>query len=266
MRKKIDWKKYAVTFVLTCLIFGAVLYINDVLGQKRVQDVKSIQDQISLDLLSSETQFNLLTETPCKNVNESILSPELDSLSSKLSYMEANDSGAPNSELVYLKKYYSLLEIKDFLLVEQINEKCKGIGSNTSTATTPEAIASSTNPVPILYFYGNKSDCPNCDSTSDVLTYLRQQYPELRIYSFDSTLNLSAINSLKSVYNISADRLPAIVVNGDTYYGFKSIDEMKDIIPLLKKIDAVTNKAKTASTTSSSSSTTSAKASTTIGQ
>jgi thiol-disulfide isomerase/thioredoxin len=235
MRPSLDKKKYLITFVITAIIFSAMLYINSILDQKRVVDVKGVQDQISLDLLSSETQFNLLREASCENIGSStVLSTELNSLAKKLSYLESNDTGKPNPELIYLKKYYSLLEIKDFILMKQINQKC------------------ASKPISILYFYGNKSDCADCEKMSYVLTELREEYPELRIYSFDTNLNLSAIDTLKSVYHIDPIALPALVYNENTYAGFKSIDNMKEIIPALKKLDKLKAKSQQATSTATS--------------
>lgn len=221
MRQPADKNKYVLTFIITAIIFAGMLYINNILDEKRAEDVKGVQDQIALDLLSSETQFNLLKETSCKNLNNSVLSQELNSLSKKLSYLEANDPGAQNSELVYLKKYYSLLQIKDAILMKELGTKCQNKA-----------------PISILYFYGNKSDCSECEKMSYVLTYLREQYPDLRIYSFDTNLNLSALETLKSLYGITPTKLPAIVYNDETHVGFMPIDEVKNLIPELKKIDA----------------------------
>jgi len=221
MRQPLDKNKYIITFIITAIIFAGMLYVNNLLDEKRFGDTKAIQDQIALDLLSSDTQFNLLKETSCKNVNGSILSQELNSLSTKLTYLEANDSGTKSDELLYLKKYYSLLQIKDSLLMKQLSQKC------------------SSKPISVLYFYGDKKDCPACTDMSYVLTHLREQYPELRIYSFDTNLNLSAIDTLKSIYKIDVRKLPAIVYNDDSYTGFKTIDEMKNIIPELKRLDKI---------------------------
>ncbi len=244
MRQPLDKNKYIITFIITAIIFAGMIYINNMLDEKRFGDTKAIQDQIALDLLSSETQFNLLKETSCKNVNGSILSQELNSLSTKLTYLEANDVGSKSDELLYLKKYYSLLQIKDSILVKQLAQKC----------------TSSSKPISILYFYGNKKDCPACEDMSFVLTHLREQYPELRIYSFDTNLNLSAIDTLKSIYKIDVRQLPAIVYNEDSYTGFKTVDEVKDLIPELKKLDKLKEQAEAdaekASSTAKAASTT----------
>jgi hypothetical protein len=238
MRQPIDKSKYILTFLITAIIFGSLLYVDRVLVQKRFGDIQAVQDQISLDLLSSETQFDLLKDASCKTLDGSILSQELNSLATKLSYLESSDTGKQSDELIYLKKYYSLLEIKDSLLMKQLGEKCK-----------EKAIS-------ILYFYGNKEDCTECEDMSYVLTYLRQNYPELRIYSFDTNLDLSAIDTLNSVYKIDSTKLPAIVYDDQTHVGFRSIEEMKELIPELKKIDEDRLKGENASSTTAASSTT----------
>lgn len=218
-RHPINWPKYIVALIITALIFGSALYVNNILAQKRSASVENVRDQIALDLLSSETQFNLLRETSCDNIGSNALSAELNSLAAKLELMEANDVGKRSAELVYLKKYYSLLEIKDFILMNQLKSKC------------------SQKPISILYFYGNGADCPACGQTAIVLNALRQQYEDLRVYSFDTTLDLSALETLKSAYKVDSQNLPALVINDKTHVGFKSIDEIKDLIPDLKRID-----------------------------
>ncbi len=238
MRQPLNAYKYLLTLVITLLIFGTIFYINNSLENQRVKNVKSIQDSLALDILSSETQFDLLKDASCKNLDGSILSQEINSIATKLSYLESNSDDKPSDEITYLKKYYSLLQIKDFLLMKQLSDKC------------------STKPISVLYFYGKKADCPDCEKMGYILTYLRENYPQLRIYSFDTNLDLSAINTLKSVYKVDEHELPAIVHEDKLYVGFRTIDEMKEIIPMLRKIDL--EKAAASKATSTTPSTTSA--------
>ena len=235
-RNPIDKRKYLLAFLITAFIFGVGIYVNSTLDQKRLSDIQVIQNQISLDLLSSETQFDLLKASSCKNVGASALSQELNSLANRLSYMEA---GAQNNsdELNLLKKNYSLLEIKDFILMQQLNAKCKS------------------QPISVLYFYGDKTNCPECEKMGFVLTYLRSQYPELRIYSFDYRISLSAVDTLKSIYKIDDRALPALVIGDDTFTGFKDIDAIKELIPELKRIDSARAASSTAATSSKATST-----------
>ena len=239
IRDRIDWKTYIISFFITALIFAAAIGVNNLLNSKKQADIKNVQDQIALDILSSETQFNLLGETNCKNVDDSILSQEINSLATKLSYMEANDQGTVNSELTYLKKYYSLLQIKDYILMQRLSGKCDF------------------KPISVLYFYGNKDVCPQCVDMGLVLTKLRESYPEIRIYSFDTNLQLSALNTLQSINKVSETKLPAVIVGDQTITGLRSYDDLKKLIPEIKAIDkqrADLEKAKKTKTTNASTS------------
>lgn len=238
-RTPIDWKTYIISFFITALIFGAAFEVNNLLSSKKEADIKGVQDQISLDILSSETQFDLLNEVSCKNVDDSILSQEINSLATKLSYMESNNNGTSIAELTYLKKYYSLLQIKDYILMQRLSVKCNF------------------KPISILYFYGNKDVCPQCVDMSYILTKLRETYPEVRIYSFDTNLQLSALNTLRTINKISETQLPAVIIGDQTITGFRNYDDLKSLIPELKVLDKAkadldkANKAKATNTSSS---------------
>ena len=228
----IDTRKYTFTFFVTVAIFATAFFASTFFSSKRVENVKFIQDNIAIDILSSETQFDLLKEVPCQNVNGSMLSPELNILGDKLSHTE-NDRGEKDEDVIYLKKYYSLLQVKDFLLSKKLAEKCGAVKK----------------PVFIIYFYSNEGNCPDCIKEGYVLTRLKEKYPELRVYSFDYNLDLSVINSLKAIYRVT-DALPALVIEDKTYTGFKSVAELEELLP---------DTLKEATTTPSVSATTSVK-------
>ena len=214
-------QKYILVFIITAAIFGTAFYLASRIDQARIADIRSMQESLSIDILSSETQYELLGHLDCKTISKNpILSSELNSLASRLSVAE-NNLGTNNPEVLQLKKQYSLLEIKDYLLMEQVSEKCQ------------------VKPVFILYFYSNTGNCPDCTRTGDVLTYLRQKYPGLRVYSFDYNLNLSAVRTLISLKGLSA-KLPAYINDQPPVYGFKTLDEMQQLIPELKTMSTTT--------------------------
>lgn len=217
-----EWKKYAFTFLITAAIFATAIFVSNYFSQKKINEIKDIESQISIDISASETQFSLLSELSCKEISSGLLSKELATLGDKLSFTEES-RGSNDTEVISLKKYYSLLQIKDFILIQKIKERC---GSNSTN-----------NGLFVMYFYSNKGDCADCQKEGFVLTRLRQDYPELRVYSFDYNLDLSAIQTLVNIYNIK-NELPAILVNDKVYYGFKSVDDIKTILPALKEIDA----------------------------
>lgn len=226
----IDTKKYTFTFFVTTAIFATAFFASNFFSQKRVENVKFIQDSIAIDILSSETQFDLLKEVSCQNVNELMLSPELNALGDKLSHTES-ERGENDEDVIYLKKYYSLLQVKDYLLSKKLAEKC---GSKKKQ-------------VFIIYFYSNKGTCADCQKEGYVLTRLKEKYPELRVYSFDYDLSLSVIDSLKAIYRINPSPLPALVIEDVMYTGYKSIEELEALLPDTLK-EATTTPAASATT------------------
>jgi len=210
-KRSIDWARYIISFVITAAIFGTVLYISQVATAKRINEIKSIQDKIAIDLLSSETQFSLLASgAACNEDGNSVLAPEIEKLGERLSYME-DQLGTDNSDVIGLKKYYSLLQIKDYLLTKELSQKC---GFKT---------------VSIIYFYSN-NDCPECTRQGYVLTALHEAYPTLRIYAFDANLDLSAIKTLQTVTK-APESVPSMIINGKVYTGFKTLEEIESKLP-----------------------------------
>ncbi len=218
MNKNIDYKKYVFSFVLTSLIFATAIYLSNYFGQKKLDEIRNIQDKISIDILSSETQFSLLEQSSCKDIDSGSLSTELGNLEAKLTYTE-NQRGTEDPEVQTLKKYYSLLEIKDYLLMNKISEKCKKT------------------PLSIIYFYSNNESCKDCEKEGYVLTKLRETYPELRVYSFDYNMDVSAVQTLISINKVK-NELPAIVIKDQVYYGFQSIEDIEKVVPELEVLKA----------------------------
>jgi hypothetical protein len=223
-----DWKKYVIVLFITSTIFISGLWISNYLSNKKIDQLKNIESKISLDLLSSETQFSLLQELSCKDVSTTVLSSELNSLADKITFSE-NNIGNDDDSVVSLKKYYSLLEIKDYLLMKKITERC---GQKS---------------IFILYFYKN-DNCDDCTKQGYVLTSLREKYPNLRVYSFDYNLDLSSIKAMTSIYKVP-DNLPAIVINGKVYSGFKTVEDIEKTFPELESIKPVEAPVKTTTST-----------------
>ena len=109
MNNNIDWKKYLIVLLITISLFFTAVYLSNYFGEKKINQLKTIQDTIAIDILSSETQFSLLSELSCKNISDSVFSSELGELGTKLEWSEEN-LGA-TEEVSYLKKYYSLILI-----------------------------------------------------------------------------------------------------------------------------------------------------------
>ena len=212
----IDSRKYFIAFAITAVIFATAIFVSNILGDKKLEDVRAVEARVAMDILSSETQFALLEETSCTDIGPGFLSEELGSLGERLGYAE-NQSELDIEDLEYLKRSYFLLEIKDYLLMKRLTEKC-GI-----------------RPTFILYFYSTAENCEDCERAGYVLTALRNKYPDLRVYSFDYHFDLGAVKTLISIYKVKPE-LPAMIINSKLYNGFYSMEELEETVPALKEL------------------------------
>ncbi len=197
---------------ITVALIGTITFVIDYLNNVRVANLATIEDQISIDTLSLDTQFSLLEAAPCDSATSSAtLISSLSNLGDRLSSAE-NQLGNDNSQVIRLKQQYSLLEIRDYLITKQL------------------AVACGTKPVTVLYFYSNAGDCTDCDKAGYALSYLRNTYPALRVYSFDYNLDLGALKTLIAITKVK-DTLPAFIINGKHYYKFTSLADLEKQFP-----------------------------------
>ncbi len=211
-----------ISLVITVVLIGTVVYAINYLNQQRVAQLNTIEDQLSTDTLSVETQYALLENAPCSDftngssTEDTLLSQEVSSLGDKLSYTESK-LGSTDPQVLQLKDQYTLLEIRDYLLTEQLSKTCN------------------LKPTIVLYFYSNNTGSCNteCDQASADLQYLRQTYPSIRVYSFDYNLDLAALKTLETVEKVRPT-FPAFVINNKQYYGYTSLSDFeKDFPPSL---------------------------------
>ncbi len=202
-----------IALAVTIVVVATVIYAVNYLDQRRVQELSSIQNQLATHTLSVETQFALLEEAPCEDLTEgNTLSTTLADLGTRLAFTEER-LGATDPQVLELKKQYTLLEIRDYLLMKRISKGC--------TIDSPV----------VLYFYSNvPGTCVDCNRASYALSYLHETYPKLRVYSFDYNLDLGALKTLIAVEKIRPE-FPAFVIEGKRSYGFSSLDMLEKQFP-----------------------------------
>lgn len=198
---------------ITVAIIGTIVAAINQLDRQRIAELDEIQTQLATDTLSIETQFALLEEAPCEDLSVgSELTEEVSSLGDRLGATEAR-LGSDNLEVIRLKKQYTLLQIRDYLLTKRLADTCD------------------VEPVIALYFYSNEEGaCESCDRASYALSYLRQTYPGLRVYSFDYNLDLGALKTLIAVERVD-ERFPAFVIEGTRSYGFDDLESFEERFP-----------------------------------
>jgi len=205
----IHTKTYIFTFIATIAIFIVAISASTFITRTKTDQLKADEDRIAINILSLETEFDLLNDSSCKTFNRESLRKELDSLSSRLLFLESQ-VGYNNPEVFRLKRYYSLLQIKDYLLTKKMSAEC-----NLDT-------------VFILYFYANK-DCPDCQTQEYLLRAIRNLYPEVEIYNFDYELDLSAVQTLITLHNIPGAP-PVMDINGKAYGIFPDLESLREVI------------------------------------
>ncbi|MBI5405943.1 hypothetical protein HY972_02810 [Candidatus Kaiserbacteria bacterium] len=201
-----------IALVITIVLIGTVAYALSYLNNARIAELAAIEDQLSIDTLSLDTQFSLLEAAPCDSAASSTaFTGTLADLGDRLSYAESQ-LGTDNPQVVRLKQHYSLLEIRDYLITKKLAAACK------------------TKPITALYFYSNAGDCADCDRAGYALSYLRDTYPNLRVYSFDYNLDLGALETFIALEGVRRS-LPAFVINEKPFYGFTSLEELEKQFP-----------------------------------
>jgi hypothetical protein len=208
-RPKPDQSKYLTVFAITTLVFFMGLLLGNYVSGIKLNNLEDLENDLRTDTMAVEMQFLLLAEDPCRSVNTTPLTDELQNIASRLDYME-NKLGNDNSEVLRIKEYYSLLELRHWLLLKKTRAEC-GLNSDL-----------------ILFFYSNKNDCPRCEEQGFILTYIRKKYPNVHVYSFDVNLDNVALDTIKEIYDVR--EAPTIVVNNVAYDSFLEKDDVERIV------------------------------------
>jgi hypothetical protein len=207
--RPISTKNYFIAFVITLCIFSGAFFISSYINNKRTEELKAVEDRIAIDILSFETKYDVIKDSSCGTFDKSELRAELDSLASKLAFMESQ-VGTDNQEVFRLKRYYSLLEVRDYLLTKRMSEECK------------------LHKVFILYFYA-RDNCLECRKQEFILRALRDRFPSVEAYTFDFTVDLPAVKTLISLHQVPASP-PVFDIQGKIYPGFETFQEAANIV------------------------------------
>jgi len=113
--------------------------------------------------------------------------------------------GSKSDRFFELKKQYSLLSIRAWILNNYLNDKCDG------------------RKIILLYFYS--IPCPDCERQGRELDELREDFKDgIKIFVLDGGLDLPMINTLKKTYGVNVT--PSIVFENKTFSGFISKEEL----------------------------------------
>jgi hypothetical protein len=207
-RKKMDWSKHTAVFIITVLIFFTGILLGSYINTNKLISLNDLSEELRISAMSSEVEFAILSENPCKVTDYGFLSNELNDLSGKVEFME-NQLGRNNPEVLKLKNFYSIVQLRHYLLMTKLTEEC------------------SLNVTNIIYFYSNEGDCETCSEQGFILSYLRYNYP-INIYSIDLNSQNNAVRALKEIYDIES--APSLVIDGEPYYTYLRTEDIRTII------------------------------------
>jgi hypothetical protein len=217
-------KRLLIIAVITTIIlyFAGILtgyFVQVKILSKTQEELKKVQEEFynytqNLDNVQLE-QLYLTThqgELSCKILVSTIdemhnsLAYFWSKLPSKLEVYEKYSEVQP--EYVKLKRDYTLLSIRTWLLSLDVKKKCSG------------------EIIPALYFYSK--DCDSCINQSYVLDELKKVNPNFSAFIVDSNLDEPIVKIIKNVYNVTD--VPSFIINDKLYSGYQSLSQMKKII------------------------------------
>lgn len=221
MVRRINWQLYVVSFVIALLVFAAGVLVGNMLNSKLLEDLQQRFD--SLRVQTQETELLLLLTQQVPSANESVregvckiyigqlerFDTETFEFGKKLTLLQSKQ-GFDDPSVVGTRRDYSSLELRDFLLINEVNSICT---EKLNTA---------------IYFYSH-SNCSTCNRQGEELTNLKNENPlKNMIYSFDVDYDIPSINLLKAQYSVS--ELPAVIINGKKLEGFTPLEELRKYV------------------------------------
>lgn len=201
------------SFIIATIIFSGGFLTSYMITYSQYKSVSSEQEDIRYDLLSLELEKQLISSS-CELLNLNLLSNDLSNMGSIIGILEER-FGKRDSRVLNQKKYYSLLEVQHFLLIQENNQKC-----NQSIPL-------------ILFFYSNKQNyIEEAEKMGYILSSLKNKNPETMIYSFDYDLDINIINLLKKKYEINK---PNTIILANKKQKIKSFNTLRELENLLSK-------------------------------
>jgi hypothetical protein len=210
--RRIDVTKFVGIFAIATLIFVIGILIGTAIVSMKESNIKESEDKLRLELIDLEVQQELAQTNPCNNYFLYSLGERLADLGNRLTLLE-NQLGKTNKDIIELKKPYTLLEVRHYLLIKERVEQCN---ENYTT---------------ILFFYSNKKEqVSESERQGYVLGFLSKKYgsERLKVYSIDGDLDLGIVSALKSNYNISY--MPSTVIDDKVFIGFHEKEDLEQYI------------------------------------
>jgi len=206
--RRISKISVAAVFALTTLVFLLGILAGNAITSAKLNQIESMQNELKDELVSIELEDTLMQESPCIDVP--LLSKKLDDLATRLTYLE-NEYKKDDPQILELKKPYTLLQVRHYIRMKKTIEHCK------------------MNFTLILFFYDNTPEkISESEKQGFILDYIKLKYDNVKIYSFDSRLDMDIIKTMMNIFSVQ--NTPALVINGKVYTGLHYKEEIEKLL------------------------------------
>jgi len=207
--RKIQSKsRYVWAFVIGTAIFVIGFALTNMVAYLQFQRVANLQDPTSYQIFQDKLQYTLFGEDICAEDTYKKISSDLTFQGQIIGDLETK-LGIDNSDVLFRKRFYTLIQLEHFEFVKLINEECnKSINS-------------------ILFFYSNKNaDLENSERLGKILGPIYQRNKNnLVLYSLDLNLDSDIMRNLRKKYDVGDESV--VIVNEDKR--FTKINHVSEI-------------------------------------
>jgi len=209
--RKINWKIYAFSFIITTMIFALGFSIGLIIEKERLQEVEKINTEQNVQMKSLQLQQIYLEQgnTNCdamKDLFEFNLEELTESMNRVIDY---NNKALIDEEVFkYQLRDYFLTEIQFLLFSQELEDSCM------------------MDSVTVIYFYNENER----DVQGSVLDYLKNIFGQsMLVFSFDVNFeDEPMIGVLMKTYDV--DVFPTVVINGEKFEGGVGSEELQEFI------------------------------------
>ncbi len=211
--EKLNKTKYITIIISVTFVFLVGILIGKILTEMSLSSYTNTASFLKVQALSLGLQHDLLSQNIC-NIDVFKITKDRASLGAKVDELEKS-LGKTNPQMISLKQEYTLISLRQWLLVKEAKEKC-GLNVNI-----------------ILYFYSNTKNQYLSELQGYVLDYLYRKYTDKIVtYSFDSDLDEPTLTTIMELYNVT--EVPSVVLNEKLYPGYRDREYIEPLIGLQK--------------------------------
>lgn len=211
-RKIQSKRRYVLAFFIATAIFVAGFAFTNVVAYLQFQRITSIQDPTSYEIFKDKLEYTLFGKDICSEDTFEKISQDLAFQGQVIGDLETK-LGIDNPNVLFRKKFYTLIQLEHFEFVKLINQEC---GREINT---------------ILFFYSNtKDELEDSEKVGNILGSVYQRNKEnLVLYSIDSNLDSDIVKSLREKYKLD-DGITIIVNENQRFNNIKHISEIEDVL------------------------------------